>query len=379
MKASFVFDKFSKKLVFANHAISSRSQLPILLNFLFIARDGKFRISSTDLEIGLETEIPAKIEKEGEVCIPAKSLMELVSISLSEKVLLEATPEGLVLIGEKIKTVFQTTPPKEFPKLYGNLGEKILTIAKKSIDKEFSRVVFAASLDSERPALSGVLIKDGASIGEKGFFLVATDGYRLSLQKKALSDAILEKKESLSVIVPSRVIRELQLMCKEEEGEGVDVFIPQGNNQVVFSLNNTKLIGRLIEAEFPNYEKIIPSDFSLKSVFDKTEFQKAIKTCFVFARQSANIVKLSLRKEKIVISSSAPSLGSSVVEIEAQTTGEENEIAFNARYLLDFCANIESDNISFEMTGPLNPGVFKIERDESYLHLIMPIRIQQEG
>ena len=146
----------------------------------------------------------------------------------------------------------------------------------------------------------------------------------------------------------------------------------------------------MIEAEFPNYEKIIPSDFSTQVVTDREEFQKAVKTCSIFARESANIIKLSLEKSlpasadaqasgrrgKIVISASAPSLGETSVEVEAVIEGEENEIAFNARYLLEFLGSVGSEKIIFEMTGPLSPGVFKLDDDKDFLHIIMPIRIQ---
>src|SRR3989338_171564 len=106
MKVSLLFENFSKKILFANHAISSRSQLPILLNFLIQARNGKLTISATDLEIGIMVDIPAK------------TLTELISVSPMDKITLETSPAGLALTGEKIKTVFQTTPAEEFPKLY---------------------------------------------------------------------------------------------------------------------------------------------------------------------------------------------------------------------------------------------------------------------
>jgi DNA polymerase-3 subunit beta len=168
-------------------------------------------------------------------------------------------------------------------------------------------------------------------------------------------------------------------MEKDAEPEDVGVFVSKEKNQIIFSQNDTTLIGRLIEAEFPNYEKIIPADFSTKTIFDKDALQKAIKGAYVFARQTAGIIKLSIQKNKIVISANAPSIGKNKIEVEAKTTGEENEIAFNARYLLDFLSNGTSETMSFEMNGPLNPGVFKETNDPSFMHLIMPIRVQQES
>lgn len=374
MKVSLISENLQKKILFVNHAISARSQLPTLLNFLIEARSGKLIISATDLEIGIIASVPAKTEKEGSVMVSAKTLVEFMGATSLGKISLETTRGGLSLTGEKTKTTFQTTPADEFPKLYEDKGKQVMVLKKEAIGRDFARVVFSASPDSERPALSGVLIGEEGD----GFLLVATDGYRLSLKKHALQNT--RKKQGVaaaSILVPSRVIRELIQMEKDADTEGVAVYVAKEKNQIIFSQNDITLVGRLIEAEFPNYEKIIPTDFSTKTIFEKDGLQRAIKAGYVFARQTAGIIKLSIQKDKILVSANAPSVGENLIEVEAKTTGEENEIAFNARYLLDFLANSTSEIISFEMTGPLNPGVFKEVNDPSFMHLIMPIRVQQ--
>ncbi len=375
MKVSLLSENLQEKLLLVSHAVSSRSQLPILLNFLIKAEKGVLSISGTDLEIGIKTEIPSKTEEEGETTVPAKTFSELISTVPVGKITLATKGSGLELTGDKIKTIFQTTKAEEFPRLYENKGEEEVTISKEVINKGFPKVVFAASQDLARPALSGVLIKEEKEEGQRGFIMVATDGYRLSFKKHLLGKNG-QPKDGVSMIVPSRVIRELILIAKDSDG--VKTYTSKENNQIIFCQNDITLVGRLIEADFPAYEKIIPSDFSTKTEFDKEALQKAVKACYVFARSAANIVKLSIKKEKIVVYVNAASVGENTVEVEAKTTGEENEIAFNARYLLDLFSNIEEESMAFEMTGPLNPGVFKIENDDSFLHLIMPIRVQQE-
>ncbi|MBF8250158.1 MAG: Beta sliding clamp [Candidatus Levybacteria bacterium] len=380
MKVSLISENLQKKILFVNHAISTRGQLPILLNFLLEAGEGKLTISATDLEIGITVEVPAKTEEEGRLTVPAKTFLELVGTISSGKITLETTDEGLVLTGEKEKTVFQTTPADEFPKLYEDKGKQTLILKKETLEKDFSKVVFAASPDSERPALSGVLIKEE----KDGFLLVATDGYRLSLKKKALQNTKKNPPaggtgEEVSMLVPARVIRELIQMEKDEDAGDVVVYASKEKNQIIFFQNDTILVGRLIEAEFPNYEKIIPADFSTKTIFEKDSLQRAIKAGYVFARQTAGIIKLTIEKNKILVSANAPSVGKNLIEVEAKTTGEENEIAFNARYLLDFLSNSTSELISFEMNGPLNPGVFREIDDPSFMHLVMPIRVQESA
>jgi DNA polymerase-3 subunit beta len=163
----------------------------------------------------------------------------------------------------------------------------------------------------------------------------------------------------------------------KDEAEHMSIFITEQSNQIMFEGGETLLLGRLISGEFPSYERIIPSDFSATATFDREEMLKAVKICSIFARDSANIIKFSLRSNKIIVSSTTASTEDNTVEIESTLKGEENEIAFNARYLLEFLSNIEATTLTFEMVGPLNPGVFKVENDASYLHLIMPIRIQE--
>lgn len=364
-----------------NHAISTRSQLPILLNFLIEARKGKLSISATDLEIGIIAEIPAKIEEEGAVTVSAKTLTELIGAIPLDKIIFETEKGGLRLTGEKTKATFQVIPTEDFPKLYEDKGKELIILKKETIDKDFSKIVFAASSDSERPALSGILIKEE----KEGFLLVATDGYRLSLKRHVLQNTRKnpsdnEKEENaISMIVPSRIIRELVWMGKDSESEEVAVYVSKEKNQIIFSQDDIVLIGRLIEAEFPNFEKIIPTDFSTKTIFERQDLQEAIKAGYVFARQTAGIIKFSVKKNKIIVSANAPSVGEDTIEVDAKTTGEENDIAFNARYLLDFLSNTTGEAMSFEMTGPLNPGVFKEVGDTSFMHLIMPIRVQQES
>lgn len=376
MKITLLSDLLQKKLSFVNHAVSNKSQLPILMNLLLESRGTELVISSTDLEIGVETTVLASIEEEGGVTVPARTFTELINSLPHEEIMLKAQENTLLVLSKHTKSTFQTMPKEEFPKLYNTKGTKIAHVQTKEFRKDLQMVVFASGTDIARPALSGVLVKKDNASGSEGFLLVATDGYRLSLKKHLVLGSELDSfAAEQSLLVPSRVLKESAIL--KDEGEEIQIFISEQNNQIMLEAGETLLLGRLIAAEFPNYERIIPSDFSALIVFDREEMQKAVKICSIFARDSANIIKLSLRQDKIIVSSTSPGTGENTVEIEARLKGEENEIAFNARYLLEFLNNIEDDSLTLEMTGPLNPGVFKIENDPSFLHLIMPIRVQE--
>ncbi len=368
MKVSFLSNNLSDKISFLNHAVSSRGQLPILSNFLLEAKKGKLSISATDLEIGITTSIAVNVEKEGRTTVPAKNFSDLLLNLGNQKVTISQDGETLKLVGEKTKASFQTMSSDEFPKLYEEKGEEFIEIKKKDIEKFLLRVVFSSAIDSSRPALSGILLDKEKNEA----VMVATDGYRLSLQKNVFKTT--EKLEK-PIVIPARIFKEL-LSIKEDE-ENIKVFVSEKNNQILFSQGETVLVGRLIDSEYPEYAKIIPESFAIKTEFNREELLSAIKICSIFARETANIVKLYIEKNKIIVSANSPSVGEDSVEVEAKTTGGENEIAFNAKYLLDILSFLNKDEIVFEMNGPLNPGVFKIKEDNSFLHLIMPIRVQE--
>lgn len=369
LKTTLLLENLKNSVVFANHGISSRNTIPILLNFLIEAKEGSLFVSSTDLEIGIKIKTPAKIEEEGQTTVPAKTIVDLVSSLSVDKVELIEKGNTLELKGEKIKTSLPTISASEFPKLYEEKGRKQASFLREEFIKDISRVVFSAATDIGRPALSGVLIRKEEN---GGLTIVATDGYRLSIKE----DSAVEKSKegASSLLIPARIIKEVLGM--RQGGGAIDLFTFETNNQALFEYEDTTIVGRLIEAEYPNYKKIIPDDFSTRAFFNRQEAQNAVRICSVFAREAANIVKMGIGGNKIRFSANSASVGENEVEIDAKTEGEENEIAFNSKYLLDVFSNIDEDEMVFEMTGPLNPGVFKIEKDKKYLHLIMPIRVQ---
>lgn len=367
MKVTLLTANMQKALSLLNHAVSQKNQLPILSTILLEATTEDIVLRSTDLEIGIETHVTATVESEGSMCIPAKPFTELVNSLSDESITLEAKEQSLHVQSKRTKSVFQIMSKDEFPSLYEEKGEKIATLEGKDITKGLQPVIFAASQDTSRPALSGILMKRT----DDGFLLVATDGYRLSLKQYTIAGVTSEEQQ---YVIPARFFRELAML--KDDLKTIELYVASGSNQILFAQGGTVIVGRLIEADFPPYEKIIPSDFSVRVTFEREELQQAVKICSIFAKDAANIIKLSLKKDHIVVSSQSVSVGENTVNVEAQLHGEENEIAFNARYLHDVLGNIDAKEITFDMMGPLNPGVFRVANDESFLHLIMPIRVQ---
>lgn len=368
MRAAVVLENFLEKLSFLNHAVSTRAQLPALTGILIETERGKIRLSATDLEMGITTAVSASVEKEGAALVPAKPLTELLATLTEEKVTIEKEGRGLKISGKKTAATITCMDEKEFPKIVVGGEEEAAKIKKEGAVKEFSRTVFAASQDTSRPAFSGVLIKKE----KEKTTIVATDSHRLSLNT---SLQLKTGQMKAPAIVPAKTIKTLLALKGEED---ISVSVSEKNNQIVFSQGETTLVGRLIDAEYPDFEKIIPVDSSTRAEFDRIEMLNALKTAAVFARENANIIRLSIRKNSIDVFAKGGGVGENKTEVSAKTTGEENEIAFNIRYLLELLQNLGDETIVFEMTGPLNPGVFKLPNDPTFIHLIMPIRVSDK-
>lgn len=369
MKTSFLLENLLEKLSFLNHAVSGKTQLPALTGFLFKAEKGGIKISATDLEIGAVVQIPASTDEEGEVLLPAKTTTELLQGLKEERVGVEKQDGRTVFFGKRTRVSLNNLNETEFPKIYEERGEKLVALKKTDFSKSLLPVVFAASQDPARPALSAVYI----GVGEKGAVVVATDSHRLS-KNRLLGSGEKNNKDG-PILVSPRTIRAI-LSNKNEED--IEIFVSKKNNQIIFFQGKDVLAGRVIGAEYPDFEKIIPAGHESLAEFDKNEALSALKTVSIFARENANIIKLSLKKGRVGFFAKSPTLGEENSEIEAKTEGEENEIAFNGRYLLDLLQNIEEETVVFEMQGPLNPGVFKIKGNNDFIHLIMPIRVKEE-
>lgn len=361
-------DNLTKALSIVSKGLSLKPQLPILSHLLLKARNNQLEFYSTNLELGIVFTAPAKIEKEGEVAVPGKLLTEFVNSLFTDKIELIASEKNLQVKTNKTKGLLAIGNPADFPPF-----PETTVVSKKLPFKKIKdavlRTVFAASSDEGRPILTGVktVITNGKLL------LSATDGYRLSKEEVDLDGAT----DPMEVILPAQSLMEMVRIAETLDAQVVELSIIENKNQVVFGLPNTKIFTRLIDGEFPNIEKIIPAGFKTRVIIDKDLFHQAIKTTSIFARGSANIIKIKVEKEGLKLSANTPSVGEEEDFIEAKIDGEESEIAFNFRFLLDLLNNFPGKELVMESQGPLNPGVFKPKSDKpSFLHIIMPVRVQ---
>lgn len=361
-------ENLNKGLSAVNRFIPSRPALSILANILITAKNGELRLGATNLESGISLDVGAKIEQEGEIVVPGKTITELISSLPAGKIEFALEDGSLKIKSLASKAAVACLPGNEFPPFPKSAGPDGLKFAKEEIIKPVLQTAFCAATDESRPVLSGlkIFIKDGK------LNFVATDGYRLSLKTMAAKSGTNLSK---GIILPSRTILEvIKILESDEKGE---VGFEMSPNQAIFKLSRAEVFCRLIEGQYPDFEKIIPGSFTTKAVFSREALSAAVKTTAIFARESANIVKFQITNSKLQISANAAQVGSSVSEIEANIEGEGGEIAFNVRFLQDLLNIVDSEELLFEMTNSLSPGVFKIPGDPSFLHLIMPVRVTE--
>ena len=372
MKLSTLQENFSRGLATVSRSVAARTQLPALSNVLLATDKGRLKLSATNLETGVNFWLGAKIEEEGAISIPAKILTEFVSSLPAERIELKSREGSLQLNCASYQASFVGLPASEFPSVPTLKSKEVVFFDSQILSQAVSQVAFAAAQDEGRPVLTGVLIM----AKNKNLILVSTDGYRLSLKKIKIIKGLEEFKKGL--IIPSRTLSEVARIIGEREQEKkVGLTITPESNQVIFSTAEVEVVSRLIEGEFPEFEKIIPEKGTTKVLLDKEEFIRAVKSAAIFARESANIVRLKIDGSKLKISANAPQIGDNLVEVGAEIEGKKDKIAFNSRYLLDFLNVVEAKQISFEMEGSASPGVFTPVGDASFLHLIMPVRVQE--
>lgn len=365
MKIEFLIENIEKLLPLMSKIIPVHSQIPILSNILLEATKQGFYISTTNLEIGARIKVPAKIEEEGATTVPGKQFAEALSSLPKDKVFVSSEKDSLKVKCRNNIVTFQTIAKDEFPNILEHKGEKVHTFSEKEIKETFEKLALAASLDDSRPELTGILIsqKDGA------IDFVATDGFRLSL-KKIKKGKILGDQES--IILPARLIIEAMTLPGE-----TSLYIYKKGNQVVLENEETLLIGRLINGEFPNYERVIPASFKTSIALDSQEFLQKLRLASIFARDAANIIKISVSDSKVKMIARSSGVGEGEAVIEGEQEGEDNEIAFNIKFLMDFLKNVTEKTITIELSSPIEPATFRIPEDPDFLHIIMPVRLQE--
>ncbi len=358
-------DTLSKGLTTVSRYTANKGQLPILANILIEADKGGVFLSATNLEMGIRVDIGGMVEVPGSITVPAKNLAEFVNSWPSGTIELKLKEEKLTVKSSKSQATFATVDALEFPSIPRVEERESRGVEVPSqIFKEISqRVAFAASVDDSRPVLTGVkFIVDSSQL-----IVVATDGFRLSQKKLEANSSQLAP-----IILPARTIIELSKLAEEET---VKMNVVSENNQVIFDLGKTQLTSRILEGNFPDVAKIIPKEFRTQATVDREEMLKAVKSAGIFARENNNIVKCLISGDQCLVRATGSQVGENEATLDAEVSGDEIQISFNYKYLLDFLNSVSCERILMKFNESVSPAVFMEEKDETLIHLIMPVRV----
>lgn len=366
MKLDILQENLKNAVSVVSRVLVTKPQMPILANILLETKDGQLVLTASNLETTVTLAVGAKIETPGAFTVPGRTLGEMMAGLNAEKITLTLEENNLLIAGGKFKAKIAGLPAADFPKLTDS-NEKGVTweFTKAKFLDAVNKVSFAAALDDSRASLTGILFKPGPD----SLVLAATDGFRLSV----VSLPEVKNKDVESFLLPAKALLEIVRIMEDK------ISLTLVSNQVIFTTGEIKIYCRCIAGKFPEFEKIIPANSSLKIVAATEELNKAVKLAAIFARDSANIIKLKFQNSKLKISANAPQTGENETEMEIEKEkGEDEEfsIAFNYRYLLDFLSNINSQEFTAEFNDSLSSGVFRLSSDPHFLHLIMPVRVQ---
>lgn len=345
--------------------MSSRTTMPILANLLLeTTRDG-VRVSATDLELGIRTEVPAQVDRGGMVTLPARLLTEIVSNlpAAPVEIRVEEGASQAEILCERSAFEILGLPAGDFPRLPDTEVDPVCRVDAGLLRGMIRQTIFAVSTDETRPFLTGVyVVVEGGEMR-----LVATDGGRL-----ALRTARIGKGASMAAIVPGKAMHELVRLLA---GADKEVAIGLVDNQVVVSVGEVRVVSRVIGGQFPNYQQVIPKEFKQKVRVRTERLHAAVRRVSITARDSATVVRFSAVGDVLRLQSNTPEVGRAQEEIEVHTEGEGIEAAFNARYLMDALSVMDADEVSFDLTGPLSPGALRPVGREDYVYVLAPVRV----
>ena len=363
MKFSATKEKLLEGLQQVQNVVSTRTTLPILSNVLLQAKEGAVHLTTTDLDVGVRGSFEANVDKVGATTLPARRLFTIIRELPSSEISIEVDGKNAASIrsGQSFFKILGL-PEEEFPPLPKFENAKVVTMRQKDLYDGLRKTAYAISTDETRYVLNGVLF----SFKENKLTLVATDGRRL-----AMLDIELEfpRSHETEIIVPTKAVTELQRLLKDD-GE---VKISVGSGQIAFDLNNTLLVSKLIEGNYPNYKQVIPSEAKERVTLERETFLNSLRRVSLLASDKSNSIKLNFSKNNIEITANTPEVGEARESLPVAYKGRDFSIAFNPEFLMAPLRNLTEDEVFFDLIDEMSPGVLKIQTP--FLYVLMPMRV----
>ena len=368
MNLTIAKDKIINGLQTVQNVVSTRTTLPILSNVLMRAENGRVEFTATDLDVTVVCSVESKVKKSGATTIPVKKLFGIVRELNNGEIDIEVDDKNIcsVRCGSSFYKIHGLSAD-EFPPLPKFKDEKKIKLPQETIKGMLKKTSFAISTDESRYVLNGIFI----SLKDHKMTMVATDGRRLALVDEEVD---IPEKNQGEFIVPAKAVNELNRLLQEKG----DVEIKFGENQSSFYLKDDKefsvlLVTKLIEGNYPNYRQVIPSEVKERVPLVREEFLHALRRAEIMTSEKANSVKLAFGKNNLAITANAPEVGEARESLAVNYKGKEIAVAFNPKYLIDPLNALTEDEVFFELTDELSPGVIKI--NGPFLYVVMPMRL----
>ncbi len=349
-------------------AVPSKTTLPILEGILFDAKNGKLKLTATDLELGIETVSSVDVIEPGRIVLSSKIVGEIVRKLPDADVEIETVENNLVYIkSESSSFKIISLPHDEYPELTSVKKENGITLAQGTFKDMIRQTIFAVSTDEIRPILTGVLFD---ITGEK-MTLVALDGFRMAVRWKGIMND-----NSFKAVIPGKSLSEVGKILNDNE-EPVSIYFTK--NHILVQIAETIVVSRLLEGEFINYKQIIPSDYKIKVNVSADKLMDSCDRAALFAKDSSNnMIKFEILDELMIIMSNSQN-GDVHEELKIKKEGSDIEIAFNAKYFMDVLKVIESEEITIEFTSNVSPSIIRPCDETGYLYLVLPARFKKNS
>jgi len=367
MKFTCSQQKLSKALNIVSKAVSTRTTIPVLKGILLKSEENNLILSASDLDLSIEKAIDVNVIEEGSVVIPAKLFGDIVRKLPNEEILIEEEENNVIMI-KPSKSEFKIIgfSSEEFP----NLSNEEENINELSFDREIfksmiSRTSFAATIDESKGVLTGVLIE----IEENYINMVALDGFRMAVTRELMKNA-----ENNNIIISAKILNEINKIISESDGEE-DIKISLGQKKAFIKVDTTHIILRLLGGEFIKYRDILPKSCSTTVTISRGELIESIERASLLAKEGKNnLIRINIKNNLLTLTSKSEE-GNVKEEIIMEKTGEDLEIGFNSKYMLDALKVIDDEYVKIELNTSITPALIKPIEGNLYEYLILPVRI----
>ncbi|MBP2642335.1 MAG: polymerase beta subunit [Firmicutes bacterium] len=348
-------------------AVASKTPLPILTGIYIEAKDGRLELQATDYEIGISCTIDATVEEPGAVVLSGRYFQEMVRKLPGETIEIASNKEDRTIKINSNNSQFNllSLPAEEFPVLRQINSENQISVKDFCLRELIKKTVFSCANDEARPIFTGGLLE----IQDNEIRLVATNTHRLALKK----DTIESGSSQIKMIIPAKILSELARLLVGEEAQNVTLSCQK--NQVGIAFDDVYIISRLIEGQFPDYNKVIPPSFNTKVELNTDEFLAAVERVSLLAKDGEyNVAKFTFTENQVIITSNNPDVGKAYETVAGDLAGNGLEIAFNAKYIIDILKNVDSETFVFSLNTELSPACIKPNDDDNYTYIITPVR-----